>query len=90
MEQPSDNKPVVLAKRKVPIQWEGITIGTAIAVITEGDEVHIKGEDVDKKFLIAQGEFDGVFYQAQSYQGGINGAAKALKEEIESRLRKTR
>jgi hypothetical protein len=90
MEQPTDNEPVVLAKRRVPIQWEGITIGTAIAVITEGDDVHIRSEDVDEKFHIAQGEFDGVQYEAQSYQGGIDGAAKALKEEIESRLRQTR
>jgi hypothetical protein len=90
MEQPPDNEPVVLAEKEVPIQWDGITIGTVNAVITEGDDVHIKGEDFDEKFHIAHGEFEGALYQVQSYQGGIDGAAKALKEEIESRLRSTR
>ena len=78
-----------LAEIEIPIEWNRITIGTAKAVIYEGEEVNIRSDDADERFLIAEGEFEGAFYRVQSCFGGIEGITKALKEEIESFLKRS-
>jgi hypothetical protein len=88
-EPQSTPEPIKIADVEIPIQWNQITIGTVKATIFEGDEVHIRSDEADEKFLIAEGDFEGAHYKVQSYYGGIEGAKKTLKEEIESCLKKT-
>jgi len=80
---------VKIAETEITIEWNRITIGTVKAGIYLGEEAHIRSEDADERFLIAEGDFEGVHYQVQCCYGGIEGAKKALKEEIESYLKKT-
>jgi hypothetical protein len=78
-----------IAEIDIPIEWNRITIGIVKAVIYEGDVVDICSEDADERFLIAEGEFEGTIYRVQSCFGGIDGVTKALKEEIESYLKRS-
>ena len=78
-----------LAEIEIPIEWNRITIGVTKVAIYEGDEVDIRSDDADERFLVAEEEFEGAFYKVHSCFGGIEGAAKALKEEIESYLKRS-
>lgn len=85
----SDDTRNKIAEVEIPIEWDRITIGTVTAVIYEGEDVHISSEEADDKFLIAEGTFEGIHFRVQSCHNGIDGAKKALKEEIESCLKRT-
>ena len=88
-EQNNDDIKNLVAEVDITIEWNQIAIGSVKTIIYEGDEVTICSEDYDARYLIAEGNFEGAHYKIQSCQNGVEGAKKALKEEIESCLKRT-
>jgi len=78
----------LIAEKEIPLEMEGIQIGTVKVKIFEGPPVHVKTEGMNPNFLIARGWFHDKEYEVKSSRGGIEGAIRDLKQKILSELQK--
>ena len=78
----------LITEREIPLEMEGIHIGTVKVKIFEGPPVHVKTQGVNANILIARGTFHDKQYEVKTSRGGVEGAIEELKRKILSELKK--